>query len=177
MPRLCLPWSQIRDWDSKFWNLETFLRLKFKVFKPKTLRDSAKIVETKTCSRLSSISVIISPIAVPLQFRKWSHYSMIYFIVWSWLLVVRSRQITNYLTGQSRQGSNDLTGLSRQGSNYLTGLSRQIVFPFKVWLNNFCHSRPQLTNLTALKSASAVRWGHWWHNNHLYVHLSSWYKT
>ena len=58
-----------------------------------------------------------------------SHYFMVYFIVWSWLLVVRCRQITNYLTGQSRQGSNYLTGLSRQGSNYLTGLSRQIAFP------------------------------------------------
>ena len=43
--------------------------------------------------------------------------------------VVRSRQITNYLTGQSRQGSNYLTGQSRQRSNYLTGLSRQIAFP------------------------------------------------
>ena len=46
--------------------------------------------------------------------------------------VVRSRQITNYLTGQSRQGSNYLTGLSRQGSNYLTGLSCQIAFPHKI---------------------------------------------
>ena len=54
--------------------------------------------------------------------------------------VVRSRQITNYLTGQSRQGSNYLTGQSRQRSNYLTGqprqrsnyltgLSHQIAFP------------------------------------------------
>ena len=52
-------------------------------------------------------------------------------------LVVRSRQITNYLTGQSRQGSNYLTGLSRQGSNYLTGLSRQIAFPFFILTENF----------------------------------------
>ena len=51
-------------------------------------------------------------------------------IVWSLLLVVRSRQKTNYLTGQSRQGSNYFTGLSRKGSNYLMGLFHQIAFPF-----------------------------------------------
>ena len=50
-------------------------------------------------------------------------------------LFVRSRQITNYLTGLSRQRSNYLTGLSRQRSNYLTGLSRQIAFPIKLCLN------------------------------------------
>ena len=110
-----------RDWNLGFFKTETF-------------RDSAKIVETQTFSRLSLISVMVSPIAVPLQSRQRSHYSTVYFIVWSWLLVVRSRQITNYLTGQSRQGSNYLTGQSRQRSNYLTGLSRQIAFPFTILL-------------------------------------------
>ena len=101
-----------RDWNLGFLKTEIF-------------RCAAKIVETKTFSRLSSISLMISPIAAPLQSRHRSHYFMVYFIVWSWLLVVRCRQITNYLTGQSCQGN-----------NYLIQVCHQITFPIS-WTNNY----------------------------------------